>query len=117
VTARPYPADDQVQLAAEAEPEEVVVVAEADFTVDVLDWLSHLQAVGGGLSARVDLSTRESGGPVVVALRGELDAMNSAYVVAPFSAVAAPGRMVIVDLAGLKPGTPATLPSDSIAGA
>lgn len=54
------------------------------------------------LSDSVDLSTRGSHGPVVVALRGELDVMHAASVAAQLSAVAARGRVVIVDLAGLE---------------
>ncbi len=54
------------------------------------------------LSSGVDLGIREPGGPVVVALRGELDVMDAASVVAQLSAVAARGRVVIVDLAGLE---------------
>ncbi len=53
------------------------------------------------LSTRADLSTREPDGPVVVALRGELDVMDAASVVAQLSGVATRGRVVIVDLAGL----------------
>jgi anti-sigma B factor antagonist len=50
----------------------------------------------------VDLSTRKSGGPVVVALRGELDVVDAASVVARLSVMAAHGRVVVVDLAGLE---------------
>lgn len=54
------------------------------------------------LGTRVDPSTCEPGGPVVVALRGELDVMDAASVVAQLCAVAARGRVVIVDLAALE---------------
>jgi anti-anti-sigma regulatory factor len=53
------------------------------------------------LSTREDLGIREPGGPAVVALHGEPDVMDAASVVAPLSAVAACGRLVIVELAGL----------------
>lgn len=54
------------------------------------------------LSTRVDPSTREPDGPVVVALLGELDVMDAASVVAQLSALAARGRVIIADLAGLE---------------
>jgi len=49
----------------------------------------------------VDVSTRESGGRVVVALRGELDVAEAARVAAAPAKVAAPDREIIIDLAGL----------------
>jgi anti-sigma B factor antagonist len=50
----------------------------------------------------VDLSTRECGPHVVVALSGELDLVDAPGVAAALAAVASPGRQIIVDLAGLK---------------
>ena len=49
----------------------------------------------------VDLSTCACGGPVIVALRGELDVVNAARVAAALSAVAARAHAIVVDLAGL----------------
>ena len=51
---------------------------------------------------RMDLSTRECDGQVVVALRGELDVADAASVAAALAAVAGRERAVIVDLAGLE---------------
>ncbi len=48
---------------------------------------------------RVDLRTRESGGHVVVELRGELDLADAADVAAALAAVGACGPQIIVDLA------------------
>jgi anti-sigma B factor antagonist len=56
----------------------------------------------GGLMAGVDLSTRESDGQVVVALRGQLDMAEAAGAAAAFAAVAASEPRIIVDLAGLE---------------
>ena len=50
----------------------------------------------------VDLSTREFGGHVVVALRGELDIADAAAVAARLAAVAAREPQIIVDLSGLE---------------
>ncbi|SRR5712691_3804330 len=50
----------------------------------------------------VELSTRECGGQVVVALRGELDVTDAANVAASLAVVAARERTVIVDLEGLE---------------
>ena len=50
----------------------------------------------------VDLSTRECGGHVVVALRGELDIADAAAVAARLAAVAASEPQIIVDLSGLE---------------
>ena len=50
----------------------------------------------------VDVSTRERGGQVVVALRGELDMADVASVATALSAVATLEREIIVDLAGLE---------------
>ena len=50
----------------------------------------------------MDLGSGNSGGPVVVALRGELDFVNSAGVRAALGAVAAREPRVIVDLSGLE---------------
>jgi anti-sigma B factor antagonist len=50
----------------------------------------------------MDLSTRESDGQVVVALRGELDIADAASVGAALVAVAARSAEIIVDLAGLE---------------
>ena len=49
----------------------------------------------------IELSTRECGGRVVVALRGELDVADAASVAASLAAVAASGRPIILDLAAL----------------
>jgi anti-sigma B factor antagonist len=51
--------------------------------------------------AGVDLSTRDCGGQVVVALRGQLDMAAAAGAAAALAAVAAREREIIVDLAGL----------------
>jgi anti-sigma B factor antagonist len=50
----------------------------------------------------VDLRTRESGGHVVVELRGELDLADAAGVAAALAAVAAREPQIIVDLAALE---------------
>ena len=50
----------------------------------------------------VDLSTRECGGHVVVALRGELDLVDAADVAAALAAAVAREPGIIVDLAGLE---------------
>jgi anti-sigma B factor antagonist len=50
----------------------------------------------------VDLSTRECGGHVVVALRGELDIADAAEIAARLAAVAASEPQIIVDLSGLE---------------
>ncbi len=50
----------------------------------------------------VKLSTRECGGQVVVALRGELDVVDAASVAASLAVVAAGGRNLILDLEGLE---------------
>jgi anti-sigma B factor antagonist len=50
----------------------------------------------------VDLSTRDCGGHVVVALRGELDMADAAEVAAALAAVAAREPQIIVDLADLE---------------
>jgi anti-sigma B factor antagonist len=55
----------------------------------------------GGLMFSVDLSTRECGGHVVVALRGELDMADAASVAAALAEVAARTPEIIVDLAAL----------------
>ena len=52
--------------------------------------------------AGVDVSTRECDGQVVVALRGQLDMAEAAGAAAAFTAVAARGPQIIVDLAGLE---------------
>jgi anti-sigma B factor antagonist len=52
--------------------------------------------------AGVDLSTRESDGQVVVALRGWLDMAEAASVAAALAAVAASEPQIIVDLAALE---------------
>jgi anti-sigma B factor antagonist len=49
----------------------------------------------------VELHPRDCGAHVVVALRGELDAVDVSDVCAAVSAMAAGGRCVVVDLAGL----------------
>jgi anti-sigma B factor antagonist len=51
---------------------------------------------------RVDLSTPECGGPVVAALRGDLDAAAAASAEEALAAAAARGSWVIADLAGLE---------------
>src|SRR6266480_6459126 len=50
----------------------------------------------------VDLSTRDCGGHVIVALRGELDMADAVSVAAALAAVAAREPEIIVDLAGLE---------------
>ncbi|HEV2378126.1 MAG TPA: STAS domain-containing protein [Streptosporangiaceae bacterium] len=50
----------------------------------------------------VDLSIRECGGHMVVALRGELDIADAASVAAELAVVAARKRDIIIDLAGLE---------------
>jgi anti-sigma B factor antagonist len=50
---------------------------------------------------RLDLSTRECDGRVVVALRGELDITDAVSAVAALAAAAAREPEIIVDLAGL----------------
>jgi anti-sigma B factor antagonist len=50
----------------------------------------------------IELSTRECGGQLVVALRGELDVVDAASVAASLAAVAANGRHIILDLKGLE---------------
>ncbi|HUK70277.1 MAG TPA: STAS domain-containing protein [Streptosporangiaceae bacterium] len=50
----------------------------------------------------MDVSTRECGGQVIVALHGELDLAEAASVAAALAAVAAREREIIVDLAGLE---------------
>jgi anti-sigma B factor antagonist len=50
----------------------------------------------------VDLSTRECGGHVVVALRGKLDIADAAEVAAALAAVAAREPQIIVDLSDLE---------------
>ena len=57
---------------------------------------------GGSPMFSVDLSTRECGGHVVVALRGELDLADAADVAAAFAAAVAREPRIIVDLAGLE---------------
>ncbi len=49
----------------------------------------------------IDPSTRGSGSPCVVALRGELDVVDAASAARELSAIAGRARLVIVDLAGL----------------
>jgi anti-sigma B factor antagonist len=56
----------------------------------------------GALVFSMDLDSSDSGGYVVVALRGELDLLDTAAVTAALEAVAARGPRVIVDLAGLE---------------
>ena len=51
---------------------------------------------------RVDLSTREYKGQVVVALRGELDIADAANVAAALTEIVARRPQIIIDLAGLK---------------
>ena len=55
----------------------------------------------GVLMPGVDVSTRECDGQVVVALRGQ-DMAEAAGAAAAFTAVAARGPQIIVDLAGLE---------------
>ena len=50
----------------------------------------------------VDLSTRDYGGHVVVALRGELDSAGAAGAAAALTAVAARQPDIVADLAGLE---------------
>jgi anti-sigma B factor antagonist len=56
----------------------------------------------GAPMAGVDLSTRESDGQIVVALRGQLDMAEAASVAAALAAVAASEPQIIVDLAALE---------------
>ena len=49
----------------------------------------------------VNLSTREYGGHIIVALRGELDIADAVSVAAALAGVAARNLEIIVDLAGL----------------
>jgi anti-sigma B factor antagonist len=56
----------------------------------------------GAPMAGVDVSTRESDGQVVVALRGQLDMAEAASVAAALAAVAASEPQIIVDLAALE---------------
>jgi anti-anti-sigma factor len=55
----------------------------------------------GAVMATAGLSTREYGGHVVVALRGELDIADAASVMAVLAAAAAGNPRIIVDLAAL----------------
>jgi anti-sigma B factor antagonist len=52
--------------------------------------------------ASPDLSTREYGGHVVVALRGEVDIVDAASVMAALAAAAARNPRIIIDLAALE---------------
>ena len=52
--------------------------------------------------ARVDLSTRDCGGHLVVELRGELDIADAASVAIVLTGVVARHPKVIIDLAGLE---------------
>ncbi len=52
--------------------------------------------------SRVDLSTRDVDGHVIVVLRGELDVADAAAVVAALELIAARTPRIIVDLAGLE---------------
>jgi len=61
-----------------------------------------LQTQEGAPVVSMDLSTRESDGKAVVALRGELDVADAASVAAALVAVAARAPEIIVDLAGLE---------------
>jgi anti-anti-sigma factor len=56
----------------------------------------------GVVMATADLSTREYGGHVVVALHGELDIVDAASVMAALAAAAAGNPRIIVDLAALE---------------
>ena len=61
-----------------------------------------LQTQEGAPVVSMDLSTRESDGQAVVALRGELEVADAASVAAALVAVAARARVVIIDLACLE---------------
>jgi anti-sigma B factor antagonist len=61
-----------------------------------------LQMQEGAPMASMALSTRESDGQVVVALRGELGIVDAASVAAALVAVAARAPEIVVDLAGLE---------------
>jgi anti-sigma B factor antagonist len=61
-----------------------------------------LQTQEGAAMVSMDLSTRESDGQVVVALRGELDVADAASTAAALVAVTARAPEIIVDLAGLE---------------
>ena len=52
--------------------------------------------------SRVDLSTRDVDGHVIVILRGELDVADAAAIVAALGLIAARTPRIIVDLAGLE---------------
>jgi anti-sigma B factor antagonist len=56
----------------------------------------------GAVMATAGLSTREYGGHVVVALRGELDIVDAASVTAVLAAAAARNPGIIIDLAALE---------------
>jgi anti-sigma B factor antagonist len=56
----------------------------------------------GAVMATAGLSTREYGGHVVVAFRGELDIADAAGVMAVLAAAAAGNPRIIVDLAALE---------------
>jgi anti-sigma B factor antagonist len=56
----------------------------------------------GAVMFRMDLGSGESGGHVIVALRGELDLLYAASVATALGAVAARRPRIIVDLAGLE---------------
>lgn len=51
---------------------------------------------------KIDLGSRECGGHVVVALRGELDLVNAADVATAIKTISRGQPRIIVDLAGLK---------------
>ena len=57
---------------------------------------------GAALMFSMDLGSGESGGYVVVTLRGELDLLDAAAVAAALGVVAAREPRIIVDLAGLE---------------
>jgi anti-sigma B factor antagonist len=61
-----------------------------------------LQTQEGAPMVSLNLSSRESDGKAVVALRGELDVADAASVAAALVAVAARAPEIIVDLAGLE---------------
>jgi anti-sigma B factor antagonist len=61
-----------------------------------------LQTQEGAPMVSMDLSTRESDGRAVVALRGELEVADAASVAAALVAVAARAPEITVDLAGLE---------------
>jgi anti-sigma B factor antagonist len=56
----------------------------------------------GAPMSSVELSTRESAGWAIVALRGELDVTEAASVAAALIKVAGRAREIIIDLAGLE---------------